>query len=306
MSKFLLAMLSGALILCMNAATAQLCAPPSDNTAAFGINNQWLAYFYRDANFTNYHGRVTYGLTNNPNVDLKFIVPTPAYNPTYDLASKGNTFKCGLPMNTFSVRMQLTKTFTAGMYEFVVGSGESVRLYIDGTLITDRYFNNVYEEYAATLPLVAGNHNIVIEYVHTGGDERVKVKIGPGCLGSQPTDAYGTNNKWNGYLYDDMDFKYYKGKITAGSGPSGLMNLTFNNDAVNFSTNECAVFTESFSARFKLQKHFEPGTYLFTVGGDDGYRLSVDGGTSWLIDEWYDHGFFTAAHAVRFNTAGPR
>ena len=51
------------------------------------------------------------------------------------------------------------------------------------------------------------------------------------------------------------------------------------------------IYTENFSARYRLQKT-PLGTYIFTVGGDDGYRLSLDGGgNTWVIDKWQDQGY---------------
>jgi hypothetical protein len=34
----------------------------------------------------------------------------------------------------------------------------------------------------------------------------------------------------------------------------------------------------TFSVRFRLRKTFSAGYYTFLVGGDDGFRLSIDGG----------------------------
>lgn len=36
--------------------------------------------------------------------------------------------------------------------------------------------------------------------------------------------------------------------------------------------------------RYKLRKNFSPGTYIISVGGDERYRLSLDGGATWAID----------------------
>jgi hypothetical protein len=74
-----------------------------------------------------------------------------------------------------------------------------------------------------------------------------------------------------------------------------LINLNWGGDDVMINGGGCSVRTERFSVRFKLARTFPAGTYLFTVGGDDGYRLSIDGGATWLINNWNDHGFVTQA-----------
>jgi len=64
----------------------------------------------------------------------------------------------------------------------------------------------------------------------------------------------------------------------------GSANGTFNTDA-------CSITTERFSARFRSTRNFPAGTYIFTVGGDDGYRLSLDGGNTWVINRWNDQSY---------------
>jgi hypothetical protein len=39
------------------------------------------------------------------------------------------------------------------------------------------------------------------------------------------------------------------------------------------------------------------GNYIFTIGGDDGVRLSIDGGATFIISDWVDHGYRTTSSA---------
>jgi hypothetical protein len=48
----------------------------------------------------------------------------------------------------------------------------------------------------------------------------------------------------------------------------------------------CTFVTEDFSIRYKMNLDVSPGTYTFMVRGDDGYRLSLDGGNTWIISNW--------------------
>jgi gliding motility-associated-like protein len=56
-----------------------------------------------------------------------------------------------------------------------------------------------------------------------------------------------------------------------------------------FDTNKvCGVHSNFYSIRMRRKINFEAGYYIFGGGGDDGFRLSTDGGTTWLIDFWRD------------------
>jgi len=63
--------------------------------------------------------------------------------------------------------------------------------------------------------------------------------------------------------------------------------------------------------RYKLTQSFADGDYILKVGGDDGYRLSLDGGTTWAINNWNDHGYTTSTYNIHLNgtynfvTVGP-
>ncbi|MFT4022682.1 MAG: hypothetical protein QM664_02720 [Flavihumibacter sp.] len=106
-------------------------------------------------------------------------------------------------------------------------------------------------------------------------------------------NVYGTNNIWNGYMFQGTGYQTYKGKVTEGNTGSPNFDENFGGSAVNYATDVCSVYTENFSARYMLTKFFISGTYKMTVGGGDGYRFSVDGGNTWVIDQWSTHAYGT-------------
>lgn len=115
--------------------------------------------------------------------------------------------------------------------------------------------------------------------------------------------SYGTNS-WIGYVYStigtanppaDAFTVPYRGYITETE--------TFNHDwAVGgpSGANICGTYTDRFAVRFKMQKNFTPGYYTFTVGGDDGFRLSLDGGATFAVANWTDHGYGTTTSSVYY------
>jgi hypothetical protein len=119
-------------------------------------------------------------------------------------------------------------------------------------------------------------------------------------VGSQT--ASGTNNVWIGYLYQGMNFQTYKGTVTEGSSASPFFDENFSNPNGNntntFNTNTCPVSTFQFSARYRLTQTLKAGNYTFTVGGDDGFRFSIDGGNTWVINKWEDQSYITSAYSI--------
>jgi hypothetical protein len=121
------------------------------------------------------------------------------------------------------------------------------------------------------------------------------------CTPQGDETAYGTNNVWNAYVYQGVNFNTYKGYVTKGIAANPAFDESFGGDQTNFATNGCSILTDTFSVRFKLTKTFADSNYRFTVGGDDGYRLSLDGGNTWVINSWNDHGYGTTDYTVHLN-----
>ncbi len=112
---------------------------------------------------------------------------------------------------------------------------------------------------------------------------------------------YGTNNVWIGYVYDNSNLTNYRGYVTEGNSSSPNFDQSFGGDDVSYATNGCPVQTSTFSVRYRLTKSFTSGNYQFVVGGDDGFRLSFDGGSTWAINRWNDQGYTTETYTVGLN-----
>lgn len=102
--------------------------------------------------------------------------------------------------------------------------------------------------------------------------------------------TYG-NESWIGYVYDGADnfTTNYKGEIFE----TEIFDENFGGNNTTTSTTGCDFETETFSVRFKMRKNFSCGDYTFTIGADDGVRLSIDGGATWLLNDYSNHGYRT-------------
>lgn len=269
----------------------QSCTPQGNQTS-YGNNNVWRGYVYDNINFTDYKGFVTEGSAGSPNFDQNFGGDNINYS----------TNGCSVTTTTFSVRYKLTKTFANGSYDFTVGGDDGYRLSLDGgsTWVIDRWFDQGYNTTNYTAQL-NGSYNMVLEFYENGGGNRVSINIAAGCSGAENTNVYGTDNVWRGYVYDGINFDLYRGVINRGSLNEPAFDESFGGSNTNFGTTCSSVNTETFSVRFRLTKTFAGGNYTFFVGGDDGYRLSLDGGNTWIINKWVLQSYNVTSHTMALN-----
>ncbi|SFQ46359.1 T9SS sorting signal type C domain-containing protein [Flavobacterium akiainvivens] len=112
--------------------------------------------------------------------------------------------------------------------------------------------------------------------------------------GDQTT--YG-QDEWIGYVYSGYE---------TGNPPASPFTGTYRGFVTEAATfdhdyggnamegdNICGYYFDDFAVRYKMQKTYAPGYYRFTVGGDDGVRLSLDGGNTFVTpaDSWTNHGY---------------
>jgi hypothetical protein len=274
--------------LALQSLQAQPCTPAGDETA-YGISDTWIGYVYDNINFTAYSGYINEGVTGNPNFNESFG------GDDVTLATNG----CPVYTASFSVRYKLRKTLTPGNYQITVGGDDGFRLSIDGgaTWIINRWYDQAYN-FTAYTAFFSGSYDMVLEYYENGGGNRVSFNISPACVAAGDQSAYGSGNIWNGYLYTGTAFDNYAGAVTEGIATNANFDENYGGSNTVYSTTDCNIITEQFSARYRLQKTFASGNYTFIVGGDDGFRLSLDGGTTWVINRWFDQGYTTSSYTA--------
>lgn len=76
---------------------------------------------------------------------------------------------CGIPVDNFSARYSREVTFQAGVYRFQLFGDDGIRLYVDGQLRIDKWFNQSEAKYEVDLTLTAGNHLLRVEHFDSGG-----------------------------------------------------------------------------------------------------------------------------------------
>jgi len=120
-------------------------ALPAPALAEFGSG--WSASYYNNAELTG-SPVFTEILPNGINFNWGAGSPNPA-----------------VPVDNFSARYGSVQNFSAGTYEFVVGSDDGVRVFIDGVLVLDRFIGRVFTIDRFQQTLTAGPHQITVEYM---------------------------------------------------------------------------------------------------------------------------------------------
>jgi len=274
---------------------ANACTPLGDQTT-YGTGNTWIGYAYQGRTFATYKGYVNEGSSTSPNFDESFSGNNVSYN----------TNGCPVTTEDFAMRYKLTKTFVNANYSITVGGDDGYRLSLDGgsTWVINNWNDHAYTTTTYTVAL-NGTYNMVLEFYENGGANRVSIDITQICTGTEDPTIYGTSNVWYGYLYQGMNFNLFKGRVTEGSAAGPNFDENFGNpsgsNSATYTTSTCAITTYQFSARYRLTKTFTNATYTFTVGGDDGYRLSLDGGATWVINRWNDQSYTVSSYNTVLN-----
>ncbi len=132
-----------------------------------------------------------------------------------------------------------------------------------------------------------------------GAAGRVVVSYYECALGNQ--NDYGTNS-WIGHVYDGANnfaSANYLGRLTEAQNFDENFGGDFNDFPLGIG---CMVYTETFSVRFRMALTITAATcglYPVTIGGDDGVRLSINGGATWVMNTLYsDHAYTEATQAI--------
>ncbi|WP_433619221.1 PA14 domain-containing protein [Dactylosporangium sp. CA-139114] len=179
----------------------------------------------------------------------------------------------GAPINAdnFVARWTKTDTLADGVYRFSGVSDDGIRVYVDNTLILDRW-QDQNAPYSVDKVLLGGTHTIRVEYYEHE-------------VGAQVSFAY---TRIGAVTPDDPWHAEYFANPTL----SGVAAVTRLDDVLDFDwgtgSPDPAIPADQFSARWTKTTRTAAGTYEFTVVSDDGARLYVDGAL--VLDRWVDQG----------------
>jgi hypothetical protein len=189
----------------------------------------------------------------------------------------------GVPDDGFSVRWTAAMYFEGGTYIFRAYTDDGVRVWLDGQLLIDAWYDRPVTLNERQTTVSAGTHSVRVEYYDNIGNAVAQVwwnRITPPAMTWR---AEYFNNPWLGGAptlvrdENEINQNWGSGAPVAGLGADG------------------------FSVRWTSTIGFEfSDNYTFFVTVDDGVRVWVDGGL--LIDQWRDQS--AGFSAVRYLTQG--
>jgi hypothetical protein len=145
----------------------------------------------------------------------------------------------GFPSDNFSVRWTRELYFNAGTYDFSARHDDGVRVWLDGGLIIDAWYDQAATTHSSTRTLAAGTHRLQVEYY----EHRDKASLAFWAGGARrplplPPPSPGP---WAEVVVDNTDFGFQwggplKGRKTGYEGTGGDLYWTYNSTSspVNF------------------------------------------------------------------------
>jgi hypothetical protein len=190
-----------------------------------------------------------------------------------------------IPPDFFSVRWTGTIPLAVGgNYTFSVTTDDGSRLWVDGVLLIDSWYDQPATTYQAPMALTAGAHNIRLEYYEAAGQATVALSWG----------LAGTSETYFGEYWNNI----------ALSGPPALTRIDPTIDFNwGYGSPDPAIQPDYFSARWTGTFNFPTDTdYDLHMLVDDGGQLFLDG--ILVIDHWYPQA--PTEYSVTLHiTAGP-
>jgi hypothetical protein len=177
-----------------------------------------------------------------------------------------------VPADKFSVRWTRVVEFDAGTYRFLTSTDDGVRVWVDGGLVVDAWYDQkLPNTRTGEVYLAAGRHTITVEYYEHKDKAHAHVwwQLREPSL---PQPGY-----WHGQYFDNPNFV---------GGPA----LERDDAEINFDWGVEPPVSwmpdDNFSIRWTRTVDFTPGYYRFAVLADDGVRIWLDYGI--IIDKWQD------------------
>ncbi len=196
-----------------------------------------------------------------------------------------------VPADRFSARWSRYIYFDReSVYRFALASDDGARLFIDGQMVIDAWYDHTYKTFIADKRLAAGHHLVQVEYYDNVGAARVDFSWQDTAAPPPPTPAPPTatpvSDGWRGEYFNNRDLL-------------GAAVLVRTDPAIDFnwgrgSPQPGRVNSDIFSVRWTQAVNLAPGSYQFRIGVDDGARVYVNNRR--IIDQWRVQGFssFTA------------
>jgi len=150
------------------ASTATPTATPTPTPASVGTGLM--------GTYSQYQGTAVYGSRVDPTINFTWSQGSPM---------------TGVPDDNFMVswrgQLQVPQT---GQYAFTIGADDGIKLWIDGNVVADGWYDHSYQEFTSSaLSLSAGKHDIRLDFYEAGWDATAKLMWAGGPITTQAVIA---------------------------------------------------------------------------------------------------------------------
>lgn len=199
----------------------------------------------------------------------------------------------GLPGDGFSVRWTRTVNFAPGSYRFTATTDDGVRLWVNGHLLVDKWFDQAASSYSGTLYL-SGDVPIKMEYYENGGLASARLTWRKDDVEPPPPPSAAV-------IIDNGDPGFRSGGTASSwrsyaAGYNGSMLWTYNNDRTRSGYNWARWYPSLTAGRYEVFAHIPSQratsrSARYWIAHRDGYTLKIVSQYSYN-DQWVSLGTY--------------
>ncbi|MBN1247592.1 MAG: hypothetical protein JXC32_08025 [Anaerolineae bacterium] len=196
--------------------------------------------------------------------------------------------------DNFSARWTQNANLAAGNYTFWLSVDDGARLWVNGHLLVDAWYEQATTTYYDDIFLPGGPVTIELQYFEKGGAAVAKLTWDNGTSPTPPPPT-------GAVVVDDTDSGFVKGGVAGGwrtvpGGYNGTMTWTYNNYSIQYNYNWARWYPNLNAGLYEVYVYIP---YSYTTTGQARYWISHAGGYTLRIvnqsaygDQWVSLGTF--------------
>jgi hypothetical protein len=201
--------------------------------------------------------------------------------------------------DNFSVRWTQDANLAAGQYTFQLTVDDGARLWVNGHLLIDVWYEQAATTYDGSIYLPGGPVTIELQYFEKGGAATAALSWNTGSAPQPPTPPPSSGT----VVVDDTDAGFVKGGASAGwrtvsDGYNGTMTWTYNNYSVQKYYNWARWYPSLAAGRYEVLVYI-PHSYTTTsqarywISHAGGYTLRIVNQSAYDGGQWVSLGTYT-------------